>query len=209
VFTEEGSITSADGYFSAKFTCFGPEVGVCAPGVAILSSVPSNNYAVWDGTSMAAPHVTGLAALVLAHHADFQGPFRARNAQRVERLFQILKQSAQPLNLGDARRTGAGLPDALRALNLTAGAATVSADPTELLQRLLVVLQGTAVPQGDGRVAGSAGSALQQLKAAMQQAGLSPGGGAGGMPQAGMGAAGSAGSTMQQLKTAMQQAGLL
>lgn len=109
------------GIFSPKFTCYGPEIAVCAPGVAILSSVPPNNYAVWDGTSMAASHVTGLAALVLAHHPDFQGPFKARNAARVDRLFQILRASAQPLNLGDPRRTGFGIPDVLVALGLAPG----------------------------------------------------------------------------------------
>ena len=106
------------GFFAAKFTCYGPEIGVCAPGVAITSSVPSNNYAVWDGTSMAAPHVTGLAALVLAHHPDFQATFKARGAERVDRLFQIIKLSARRLNLGDARLTGFGLPDVLVALSL-------------------------------------------------------------------------------------------
>jgi hypothetical protein len=60
--------------------------------------------------------VTALAALVLAHHADFKRDFVNRNAMRVERLFQILKQTAQPL--ADPLRTGAGLPDALRALGL-------------------------------------------------------------------------------------------
>lgn len=107
-----------DGYFSAKFTCFGPEIGLCAPGVAVVSSVPLNNYAVWDGTSMAAPHVTGLAALVLAHHPDFRGAFRMRNANRVDRLFQILKASARPIELGDRRRTGFGMPDAPVALGV-------------------------------------------------------------------------------------------
>jgi subtilisin family serine protease len=106
------------GFFSPKFTCYGPEVSVCAPGVAILSSVPPNNYAVWDGTSMAASHITGLAALVLAHHPDFQGPFRPRNADRVDRLFQIVRASAQPVNVGDPRRTGYGIPDVLVALGL-------------------------------------------------------------------------------------------
>lgn len=123
-----GGQVDANGFFSAKFTCSGPEVAVCAPGVAITSSVPANNFAVWDGTSMATPHVTGLAALVLAHHVDFQGAYKARGAERVERLFQIIKASATPLNLGDARLTGFGLPDALSALNLQsqqAGAANV------------------------------------------------------------------------------------
>jgi subtilisin len=44
------------GYFAAKFSCHGPKVDVCAPGVVIVSSVPANGYAAWDGTSMAAPH---------------------------------------------------------------------------------------------------------------------------------------------------------
>ena len=107
-----------NGFYAARFSCFGPEIAVCAPGVAITSSVPDNNYAAWDGTSMAAPHVTGLAALVLAHHPDFQGAIRMRNAQRVERLFQIIKASCRPVMVGDQRRTGFGLPDAPRAVGL-------------------------------------------------------------------------------------------
>lgn len=111
-------LVDANGFFSARFSCFGPEVAVCAPGVAITSSVPDNNFAAWDGTSMATPHVTGLAALVLAHHPDFQGAGRMRNAERVERLFQIIKMSCQPLMLGDQFRTGFGLPDGPRAVGL-------------------------------------------------------------------------------------------
>ena len=107
-----------NGIFAARFSCFGPQIAVCAPGVAIASSVPVNNYAVWDGTSMAAPHITGLAALVLAHHPDFQGAPKIRNAERVERLFQIIKLSARPVLLGDPTRTGFGLPDVLVALGL-------------------------------------------------------------------------------------------
>ena len=108
----------ANGFFSAAFTCYGPEVAVCGPGVAITSSVPDNNFAAWDGTSMATPHITGLAALVLAHHPDFRGAGQMRSAARVERLFQIIKHSCQPLQLGDQRRTGFGLPDVLRAVGL-------------------------------------------------------------------------------------------
>lgn len=114
----------ANGYFSAKFSCFGPEIDVCAPGVAVLSSVPPNDYAAWDGTSMASPHVAGLAALVLAHHPDFQQPpYDQKNAQRVDRLFQILKQTAQPLSLGGPQRTGTGMPDAVQAFAQAVGPA--------------------------------------------------------------------------------------
>jgi subtilisin len=132
--------TNATGFFSPRFTCFGPEISLCAPGVAILSSVPPSNFAAWDGTSMAASHVTGLAGLVLAHHPDFQGPFRARNADRVARLFQILRASAQPLILGDPRRTGFGMPDVLIALGL--------APQTQRIPSLFANQFGNAAPFG-------------------------------------------------------------
>jgi subtilisin len=108
----------ANGYFPAKFSCYGPQIGVCGPGVAIASTVPPNNYAAWDGTSMAAPHITGLAALVLAHHPEFQGSWRTRSAERVERLFQAIRMSARRVSLGDQTQTGFGLPDALVAVGL-------------------------------------------------------------------------------------------
>lgn len=108
----------ANGYFAAAFSCYGPQIGVCGPGVAITSSVPPNNYAAWDGTSMAAPHITGLAALILAHHPEFQGIYRTRSAERVERLFQVIRASAHRVSLADQTRIGLGLPDAITAVGL-------------------------------------------------------------------------------------------
>lgn len=112
------------GYFSAQFSCHGPEVDVAGPGVAVVSSVPPDGYASWDGTSMATPHITGLAALVLAHHPDFQtAGLNQRVGARVDRLFEILRASATPLAFGDPQRSGKGLPDAPRALGIIPGAA--------------------------------------------------------------------------------------
>jgi thermitase len=48
----------------AAFSSWGPQVDVAAPGVGILSSINTGGYALFDGTSMATPHVSGLAALV-------------------------------------------------------------------------------------------------------------------------------------------------
>lgn len=110
------AVALAGGLFVPPFSCRGPELDLCAPGVAVIGCQSPDGYAICDGTSLAAAHVTALAALILAHHSDFKGGFARRDFQRVERLFQILKDTAQPI--GHPWQTGAGLPDAARALGV-------------------------------------------------------------------------------------------
>jgi subtilisin len=100
------------GIYATNFSCWGPQVGVCAPGVAVVSSVPGGGYAAWDGTSMAASHVVGFSALLLSHHPMLQSiNFGARADQRVSILYDFLRAAAIPYAQVDPNRVGAGLPD--------------------------------------------------------------------------------------------------
>jgi subtilisin len=112
-----------DGNFVARFTCFAGERGaidVCAPGVAITSCVPtgSSGYAAWDGTSMACPHVVGLAALLLQARPALRD--QPRDRQRVAALFAALKAGSRDLGLPPTHQ-GSGMPDARLALDLPTG----------------------------------------------------------------------------------------
>ncbi|HEX3915476.1 MAG TPA: S8 family serine peptidase [Steroidobacteraceae bacterium] len=100
------------GIYATNFSAWGPQVSLCAPGVAVVSSVPGGGYAAWDGTSMAASHVVGFSALLLSHHPMLQSiNYGARADQRVSTLFDLLRAAAIPYAQVDPNRVGAGLPD--------------------------------------------------------------------------------------------------
>lgn len=58
-----------DNTLVAPFSNFGPRtVDVFAPGVQICSTIPGSKYDSWNGTSMAAPVVAGVAALIREYY---------------------------------------------------------------------------------------------------------------------------------------------
>ncbi len=63
--------SSTSGDDRSSFSNYGTNsVHLAAPGSAILSTVWNDSYATYNGTSMASPHVAGVAALLLARHPN-------------------------------------------------------------------------------------------------------------------------------------------
>ncbi len=65
--------TGDSGYHISGFSNIGKRADVFAPGEGIFSSVINDRYAKMDGTSMASPHVAGIAAMVWAADNDLKG----------------------------------------------------------------------------------------------------------------------------------------
>ncbi|QKS73355.1 S8 family peptidase [Paenalkalicoccus suaedae] len=88
-----------------SFSSTGPTVEISAPGVGVLSTLPGNRYGSLNGTSMAAPHVAGVAAQV------WQAKPNLSNVQ----LRQLLNSTATPL--GSSFQYGSGLVQSANAIN--------------------------------------------------------------------------------------------
>ena len=84
----------------------GPQVAVAAPGVEILAAAPDGKYQVTSGTSVAAAHVSGVAALLLATKPKLT-PAQVRGN---------LVRSAHRIP-GTRNEVGAGVVDALAVVN--------------------------------------------------------------------------------------------
>jgi serine protease AprX len=80
-FSSRGPV-SVDGSYRLK-----PDVS--APGLSIYSSIPNGGYDYKSGTSMAAPHVAGLAALLISANPALSG--------QVDALEALIERSAVPL----------------------------------------------------------------------------------------------------------------
>lgn len=88
----------------ASFSSRGPQVKFIAPGVAVYSSMLGGDYATLSGTSMAAPHVTGLAALVVSQgYRGLDGP---------DGVLAQLQKAAKPVDGLSAEEQGMGMIDA-------------------------------------------------------------------------------------------------
>ena len=96
----------------AWFSNYGSTVDVSAPGMDILSTVPGGGYGLNSGTSMAAPLVAGLAALVWSKNP-------ALTSQEVRTILQGSCDDIDARNPNFVGDLGAGRVNAARALRDT------------------------------------------------------------------------------------------
>jgi subtilisin family serine protease len=120
----------------ASFSNWGAtSVDVAAPGVGILSTLPGGRYGTLSGTSMATPHVTGGAALVMASDPRLSiAEVKQRLLRGADPIGQIAGNAAKPtLTNGRLNVHRALVPD----LELS-GAVTVAVENGSL------IVEGTA-----------------------------------------------------------------
>ena len=131
----------------AYFSNYGAEQEVVAPGVTILSCVPGGSYGQADGTSMAAPEVSGVAALILARDYGL-------NAAEVR---AILDASAIDMgNAGRDKKYGYGLVNARRAVDLATAfhaPLTVNREAGTDGTRTVIARRGLTLPSWIGQAA--------------------------------------------------------
>ena len=99
-------------------------IDIAAPGSDIWSTLPHGEYGALDGTSMAAPHVTAVAALLKGIHPDYSAEqIRALLLEQSKELYPLMKA---PQDKKEYR--GSGLVNAL--------AAVTRAQPTPTVEKV-------------------------------------------------------------------------
>ncbi|MGI5403292.1 type VII secretion-associated serine protease mycosin [Streptomyces sp. CA-135486] len=91
----------------AVFSQAGTFVGVAAPGVDVVSTVPGNGQCVDNGTSFSAPYVAGVAALLKAKYPEWSVP----------QIIAQIEQTAERSINGHDNFVGWGVVDPVRALS--------------------------------------------------------------------------------------------
>jgi subtilisin family serine protease len=112
--TQPDRFTNAGAYLAA-FSSFGPEIKCIAPGVGIISTVPSAGasapaYLAGSGTSMSAPVLTGTLAALLSRDSVYKSLPRTR--ERAFWAWNALARTLRPLGLAFPYQ-GFGLPTIL------------------------------------------------------------------------------------------------
>ncbi|MBS2213476.1 S8 family serine peptidase [Carboxylicivirga mesophila] len=128
----------------ASYSSYGEWVDVSAPGGytgdaeagGVLSTYPDNSYGFTNGTSMACPHVSGIAALVVSEHGG-----AGFTADRLKRHLVTSVNDLEPyLTPNQVGKHGSGFIDAAKALK----SGSVSNPPAKVTDLLVQTSQDEA-----------------------------------------------------------------
>jgi thermitase len=137
----------------ASFSNFGQHIDVCAPGVKLISAYPNERaggYAIWSGTSFAAPLAAAEAALVLA--VDPKQP-------DVKKVIEDSANPLDPLNQDFGGKLGKGSIDPLGALQ------SLPVSPlTRDIYSEIELTSGAAIPEARGKASISIAGVKQLFK---------------------------------------------
>lgn len=127
------------------YTNYGPGTNLCAPGGdkeqhgtkgSILSTLPNNRYGYMDGTSMACPHVSGVAALGLSYAKKLGKSF---TLEEFTSMLLLSTNNIEPILATNAEmefkysgKMGTGSIDALRMLMNVEGVPCVAVTKGQL-----------------------------------------------------------------------------
>ena len=106
----------------APLSDYGDWVDVAAPGGNIYSTLPNNNYASLSGTSMASPHVAGLAGLVFTRVTDSNA-----NGLLNDEVRSCIQQNADDIGVAGI---GSGRINALRSVQCSSAVPSPTPVPT-------------------------------------------------------------------------------
>lgn len=130
-----GAVDSS--HHRADYSATGAELDLVAPGYGIISTTMNGGYGVSSGTSNAAAHVTGAAALLWSHHPSWNG----------QQITEKLYETATPLDVPN--ETGKGIINVAKAEGIITGAIAPLSE--ENLSGLNTVLPSN--PEGELEIA--------------------------------------------------------
>lgn len=130
----------------AYYSNFGSWVDIAAPGgetnsqsqQGVLSTLPGNQYGYLQGTSMAAPHVSGVAALIVSSYSS-PGFTPAMLKERMQ-------QTADKLSTGYPGKLGAGRVNAFAALENVSDGQQICSATGDILREQWNGISGTMIP---------------------------------------------------------------
>lgn len=112
--TDDNDVKGDFSNYNDKLFISAPGASYLDPDRAIISTLPGNDYAAWEGTSMAVPLVSGAAALIRAQHPEWNPDWTT--SDQIANLLATTAVNIDDQNPGYLDMLGAGRLDVIAAV---------------------------------------------------------------------------------------------